>query len=245
MTTSQKKRNTSRLSAMALALGMAATAAMPAQAQTVNQQQGEWTKTKTSIVAGTTIAGTVLAGPIGLVLGLAAGDQLGNSVNKANAADGKMADMAAERDQAIAQLTKVQEQLITAREEAGRYQTLAMNSLQLNVMFSTSGDTLNARDKARLDVLARLLKEQPQLMVQLEGFADPRGSEAFNQKLSERRAASVSNYLAEQGVEGYRINQSAYGSSQSEAPQNNLDAYAMERVVTVKLQESREGYAAK
>ena len=239
MATEKASRRT--ISALVLAMGMAVTAATPVQAQ----EQSQWTKEKATIVAGSTIAGTILGGPIGFVLGLAAGDQLGDSVNKANVADQKTAELIAERNQAIAELAKTQQQLLAARAEAGRYQNLALDSLQLNVMFSTSGDSLNARDEARLDVLARLLKEQMQLNVQLEGFTDPRGTEGFNKSLSERRAASVAKYLEGKGVEGRRIHTVAHGSSQSEAPQNNLDAYAMERVVTVKLQETSEGYAAK
>ncbi|WP_281645730.1 OmpA family protein [Parendozoicomonas sp. Alg238-R29] len=233
------KKGASRLTAIVLATGLMFAAAAPAQAQ-----QGEWTKEKSGIVAGSSVAGAVLGGPVGFVLGMAAGDWLGNSVNKANESGVLTAELSSERDQALAELARVQEQLLIARQEAGRYQDLALDSLQLNVMFSTAGDTLNMRDENRLNVLVRLLKEQPQLNIQLAGFADPRGADEYNLKLSERRAASVRGFLISKGIEAHRIQKFAYGARQSDAPTNNLDAYAMERVVTVKLQENSEELVA-
>ena len=115
---------------------------------------------------------------------IAAGDWLGDSVNKA----ATTVDLARERDQALAELVRVQEALVVAEMNADRYQDLALDSLQLNVMFSTADASLTSRDRSRLDVLVRLLNEQTQLNVQLAGFADPRGADIYNVELSERRS---------------------------------------------------------
>ncbi len=232
------RANVSRMSALTLALGMSFAAAMPAQA--ADTQKSEWTTEKSSIVAGTTIAGAALGGPIGLVLGVAAGDWLGDNVNQAT----EVKSVKEERDQALAELTRVQQELVAAKVEAGRYQTLALNSLQLNVMFSTAGDTLTVSDKLRLDGVVRLLDEHQELKVSLAGFADPRGETEFNQKLSARRAASVHKYLESQGIEAVRIQTEAYGASRSVAKKNNMDEYAMERVVTIRILEQKSELAS-
>ena len=233
------KNNNARLSALALALGLSLPAAVPAQAQEIASTSTEWTKEKSGVMAGTSIAGAVLGGPVGFVLGIAAGDWLGNSVNKAATTE----NLATERDEALAALANAQEQLVLAQVEAARYHDLALDSLQLDVMFSTANDSVTPRARARLDALARLLKDKPQVDIKLAGFADPRGADVYNLELSERRAQSVEKYLISQGVNPAQIQSAGYGARNSEAPRNDLDAYAMERVVTIELQERNAGLA--
>ncbi|MCL6269687.1 OmpA family protein [Sansalvadorimonas sp. 2012CJ34-2] len=242
-----RKNNNSRLSAMALALGLTVMTALPVQAQ--EKPHGEWTTAKTSVMAGTSIAGALLGGPIGFVLGVAAGDWLGTSVNKAEEGE----RLAGERDRLMDELAQLQQQLdetqtqlVAARQETGRYQDLALDSLQLTVMFDTAGDTLNDRDKNRLDHLVRLLNEHEQISVQLTGYADPRGEESYNIQLSERRAESVKSYLIDHGIAAERVFTKGEGALKSLAKNGNYDAYAMERVVTIELrEESKEQFAAK
>jgi outer membrane protein OmpA-like peptidoglycan-associated protein len=59
------------------------------------------------------------------------------------------------------------------------------------------------------------LVSKPDARLILEGHADPRGSDAFNQALSERRVASVRNYLVEQGVPESALETKAYGKQRS------------------------------
>ena len=248
------KNKQSSFTTLVMALGLSAVMALPAQASDMTgdmSSNSEWSKEKTGIMAGTSIAGAVLGGPIGFVLGVAAGDWLGDSVNTAKTADTLQQNLEQERDQALAQLETVETRLETmenrlalAQQEAGRYQSLALDSLQLNVMFRTADHELSIRDKARLNVLVRLLNEKPDVQVQLAGFADPRGRDKANLELSHRRAKSVQDYLLGQGVEAGRILTSAYGASHSQAEQGNLDAYALERIVTIELQETGEQLAA-
>jgi len=62
------------------------------------------------------------------------------------------------------------------------------------------------------------LKSKPDAHLILEGHADPRGSVAFNQALSERRVARVKSFLVEHGVDGSLIETKALGD------QHNLTA---------------------
>ena len=242
-----RKNNSNRLSAMALALGLTIMAAAPVQAQ--ERAQGEWTTAKTSVMAGTSIAGALLGGPVGFVLGVAAGDWLGTSVNQADESE----RLAGERDllkdelaQLQQQLDETRMQLVASQQETGRYQDLALDSLQLTVMFDTAGDTLNGRDKMRLEHLVRLLTEHQQVSVQLTGYADPRGEDGYNIQLSERRAASVKTYLIGHGISAERIFTKGEGALMSQAAKGNYDAYAMERVVTIELKdESGEQFVSK
>ena len=70
-----------------------------------------------------------------------------------------------------------------------------------NLLFAFDSDVLAEADKAELDELAAKLKsEAPDATMAIAGFTDSVGSDAYNQKLSERRAVSVANYLVAQGV---------------------------------------------
>jgi OmpA-OmpF porin, OOP family len=74
-----------------------------------------------------------------------------------------------------------------------------------NLEFSVNSAELSTSDKAELDgVIAKLGPHRALLRNNLEhlnvvGYTDSTGAEAYNQKLSERRAAAVSDYLADAG----------------------------------------------
>jgi outer membrane protein OmpA-like peptidoglycan-associated protein len=52
-----------------------------------------------------------------------------------------------------------------------------------------------------LDEAAQILRDNPSVRVTIEGYTDSRGTDAYNQKLSQRRANAVKNYLVSKGVE--------------------------------------------
>jgi outer membrane protein OmpA-like peptidoglycan-associated protein len=61
----------------------------------------------------------------------------------------------------------------------------------------------------------KYLEAKPDAHLVLEGHADVRGSDAYNQALSERRAARVKSFLVEQGVPDSNIETKAYGKQQN------------------------------
>jgi outer membrane protein OmpA-like peptidoglycan-associated protein len=81
-----------------------------------------------------------------------------------------------------------------------------------------------------LDDVARLLLSNPQIgLVRVEGHTDWIGSDAYNQKLSERRANAVRDYLIKQGVEPYRLQAVGYGESRPIADNNTTQGRARNR----------------
>jgi OOP family OmpA-OmpF porin len=74
---------------------------------------------------------------------------------------------------------------------------------------------LIAQAKAKLDSLVEQLKLFGLEKIVVTGHADRIGGEAYNQRLSERRAAAVKDYLVEKGVDGQRIE--AFGRGESES----------------------------
>ena len=64
-----------------------------------------------------------------------------------------------------------------------------------------------------LDEAAAILKRNPDVRVNVDGYTDSIGTKEYNQKLSERRAAAVADYLGAQGVDRSRLTPRGFGMS--------------------------------
>jgi OOP family OmpA-OmpF porin len=69
--------------------------------------------------------------------------------------------------------------------------------------------------------------------VQLDGFADERGDERYNQLLSEQRVNFIRDQLVAAGIDASRITAAAHG--ESPAQDDSIDSYALERRVSLTL----------
>lgn len=83
-----------------------------------------------------------------------------------------------------------------------------------DVLFDTGQATLKADARERLAKVSGILLAHPELRIEAEGHTDSVGSDDFNQKLSERRAASVANFLREQGVRPDSLASRGFGEAQ-------------------------------
>jgi outer membrane protein OmpA-like peptidoglycan-associated protein/tetratricopeptide (TPR) repeat protein len=97
---------------------------------------------------------------------------------------------------------------------------LLLDKLMINKTFSIENiyydfDKYNIRKDAQpqLDDLVRIMKENP-VSVELGSHTDCRGSFAYNDKLSQRRAESAVNYIVKAGIEKERIAAKGYGENQ-------------------------------
>ena len=68
-----------------------------------------------------------------------------------------------------------------------------------------------------LNRLAEVLRQNPDIRIQLGSHTDCRGTDAYNQSLSQRRAQSAVNYLISKGIDGARLSAKGYGESQPAA----------------------------
>ena len=86
-----------------------------------------------------------------------------------------------------------------------------------------------------LDEAASQLKANPGRSVRVEGHTDSVGTDDYNQGLSERRAASVRDYLVNQGVEASRLTTQGFGESNPIASNDTADGRALNRRVELNL----------
>jgi outer membrane protein OmpA-like peptidoglycan-associated protein len=92
---------------------------------------------------------------------------------------------------------------------ANRHARQVVNAFHIRFGFDEA--SLGDPGKSTLAALAHELRDNPSLSVDLEGWADTRGSRDYNVRLSRRRVEAVQRYLEEQGVERRRINAIARG----------------------------------
>jgi len=89
--------------------------------------------------------------------------------------------------------------------------------------FAFDSDRITAEGEAILDEAVSVMNRYPEMNVRVEGHTDSVGSEAYNMGLGQRRADSVRDYLASQGISSSRMTTRSFGESVP-AASNDTDA---------------------
>lgn len=82
-----------------------------------------------------------------------------------------------------------------------------------NVFYEFDKAGLTPESTAALDRLTNMLKENPNVTIELAAHCDYRGNDDYNLRLSQRRAESVVRYLTEHGIEAERLTAKGYGET--------------------------------
>lgn len=104
-----------------------------------------------------------------------------------------------------------------------------------HVLFDFDKTAIKPDGAKILDRLVAFLKENPDKKVDLEGHTDWIGTEKYNQGLSERRAASVRNYLVKKGIDANRLITRGFGEAKPIADNKTREGRAKNRRVEVKV----------
>jgi outer membrane protein OmpA-like peptidoglycan-associated protein len=104
-----------------------------------------------------------------------------------------------------------------------------------NVTFATNESNVQPQFRATLDQVADVLKQYNQTYIDVYGHTDSTGSDAYNLSLSQRRAASVADYLSARGVQSARLGTRGFGETQPVADNETEEGKAANRRVEIKL----------
>jgi len=80
-----------------------------------------------------------------------------------------------------------------------------------NIFYDFDKATLRPESQTALDQLVKLLNDNPNVTIELSAHTDYKGSDQYNEGLSQRRAESVVNYLIEHGIAADRLTPKGYG----------------------------------
>ncbi len=184
------------------------------------------------------VVGALAGGPVGFFVGAIVGAKLGESAHKKSLRIAALDDSLQTSQQSVAALQSGNDELSmqierlqnTARPELIN---LMQAGIDMDLLFRTDEFALTDTTGDRLAQMAATLAKMPDVQIQLDGFADERGAAVYNQSLSERRVEFVRNLFIGAGVQPTRISSSAHG--EAIAQNQDVDSYALERRVSVKL----------
>lgn len=233
---------------------LAALVAAPAQAESAHAEQTA-RKNGIGVVAGG-LVGALLGGPPGALAGMMLGGyavdreqavhRSGDLERQNLALEGERRSLASERISLKASIAELHAALARERELAANAVDMGMlaDGLEFAVGFRTNSamppDDLNEG----LEALAMLVGAVPSLEIHVDGYADPRGSDALNDELSLARAETIRERLVVAGIDPERIHVTAHGAVASDGnPVTDPDGWALQRRVSIRI-ESREGRLA-
>ncbi len=105
-----------------------------------------------------------------------------------------------------------------------------------DVTFDYNSALVKSQFRAALDNVATTLAEYPSTYIDVYGHTDSTGSDSYNQGLSERRAASVADYLGGRGIQRARMATQGFGETQLKcSPERGEADYQCNRRVEIRI----------
>lgn len=112
--------------------------------------------------------------------------------------------------------------------------------LKNDVLFDVDSSALRSESRTMLKEMASVFARYPDQTIAVEGHADSTGTEEHNQRLSERRAATVSDYLVDSGVNPSRILSRGYGETRPKASNDTPEGRQLNRRVEIHVKATPE-----
>ena len=161
---------------------------------------------------------------IGSVVGGAAGAVIGKYMDK----------QAQEIEQEVpgAQVDRV----VGVDENGDSTTTGIVVTFDSGVLFGFGKYALTDASRIEIQRMEKIFEKYPETDITIEGHTDSVGSDASNQRLSEQRAASVADYLAELGISRERFEVSGYGETRPVATNDTDEGRQANRRVEVSVQ---------
>lgn len=170
--------------------------------------------------------GTAAGGATGAVIGRASGNTvlgaiIGAAVGGASGAIiGRQMDKQAEEIQKTVPDAKV--------ERVGEGIVVEFSS---NVLFGFDKSNLSSEAKTNLNKLVTVLNTYPDTDIEIQGHTDSKGSDSYNQTLSEQRAGVVSSYLSGKGIAYNRLAVRGFGENTPKYSNSSKDGQMQNRRV--------------
>jgi outer membrane protein OmpA-like peptidoglycan-associated protein len=152
------------------------------------------------------VVGTAAGGAAGAVIGRASGNTALGAIIGAAVGGGAGAIIGNQMDK---QAEEIARSVPDAKvERVGEGIVVEFSS---NILFGFDQSNLSTEAKTNLDKLVVVLDNYSDTNIEVQGHTDSKGSVAYNQSLSERRANAVSDYLAGKGVANIRLTAKGFG----------------------------------
>jgi len=170
------------------------------------------------------ISRAAIGGVAGAVVGYFAGDLIGGRRDRTEKVLG--AGIGALAGAGVGAYMDRQERELRQRTagtgvEVDRQGDELLLTMPSGITFPINRYDIQPQFQGTLDQVAQTLTSYPSTLIDVYGHTDPSGGDAINIPLSNNRAQSVANYLAQRGVQPARIATRGFGSSQPLAGNDN------------------------
>ena len=172
------------------------------------------------------VIGAAGGGAVGAVIGRAAGNTAMGAIIGAAVGGATGAIIGRKMDKQAEEMEKVLGDAEVRREGEG-----IVILFKEKVLFGFDRSDLSTSAKGNLDKLKNVLMKYPDTNIEVIGHTDSKGSDDYNQGLSQRRANSVIEYLQGSGVSGSRLNGRGMGESDPIATNDTEDGRSLNRRV--------------
>ena len=162
-----------------------------------------WNKTQKGAAVG-----TVSGGAVGAVIGKASGNTALGAIIGATVGGATGAVIGHQMDKQAAEIKKTVPDAKVERVGEG-----IVVEFSSNILFGFDQSDVSNDAKVSLDKLVTVLNYYPDTDIEVQGHTDSKGSNNYNQKLSEQRARAVAGYLTSHNIASRRINIKGFGES--------------------------------
>jgi len=175
--------------------------------------------------------------------GIQAADQKATQAGTAAAAaDTKATNAQRTADTANTAVTQVNTRVTNVENRFNTIDTYTVSGSPVSVMFKVGSAKLSDEAKKSLDdVASQVTGKNSGFAIEIQGFADSRGSENFNDALSERRAESVKRYLVTKNIPLMRISIIGLGEANPVADNKTRAGRDQNRRVEVRVLTAAQG----
>ena len=215
-----------------------------------NEIQTEPASNKENIGFGLgALIGGVLAGPVGVVIGAGSGTWLGDRENKL---DKTIAALEKELNVKSIEIAYQQNELAETKKNFQKeFQKVSRNKeirsleklsdgISYVIYYKTNEAKIHHAILPEIQKLANLIKTYPEIKIQINGYADYRGSNSHNLVLSKERVNKVRAEFIKAGISNQRFQTHAHGESKASAYEGDTESYVFDRRVTINLTLNQE-----
>jgi outer membrane protein OmpA-like peptidoglycan-associated protein len=180
--------------------------------------------------------GAVIGGVAGAIVGGVLGNNRGSGNAKRGAAIGGVVGVAtgaivgAMMDKQERELRQI-EGVNVQRVDEDELKVTVKN----DVLFDFNSASLRGASRDALNEMADVFQKYPDTTIRVEGHTDSIGSTSYNERLSERRADTVSSYLGTLGVRSSRIDAVGFGESQPRSSNSTAEGRQQNRRVEIHI----------
>jgi outer membrane protein OmpA-like peptidoglycan-associated protein len=181
-------------------------------------------------------SGAAIGAAAGAIVGAVLGNNRGHHSAKRGAVVGTLAGGAAGAivgammDKQERELRQIQG--VNVERTAGNELKVTVRN---DVLFDFNSAGLRSASRESLREMAGVFDKYPNTTIRVEGFTDSIGTASYNERLSERRADAVANYIESLGVRSSRIDSVGYGESRPRASNNTASGRQLNRRVEIHI----------